>query len=151
MKPKKDRKKLKETRIGAWLVEKAPDILATVGDILPDSGGLGIVKNLIERHTDISEEDKAAAMEIIKLDLEFEKEFTARWQADMSSDSWLSKNIRPLVLGSAVLMLFVFMILDSAGIKFDVKESWISLYELVLLTTIAGYFGSRTYEKVKLR
>ena len=44
-----DKKTIKNTKLGAWLKEKAPNILSVAGDLLPDSGGLGVVKNLISQ------------------------------------------------------------------------------------------------------
>lgn len=148
-KEKKERKKFAETRIGIFLKEKAPDILDKVADVLPDKGALGIVKNIIDKDDKLSAEDKAEAMKLIELEYQFEEEITSRWKADMASDNWLSKNARPLVLLSAVLFLYIFIICDSAGWRFDIKESWISLYEVVLVTTIGGYFGMRSWEKIR--
>lgn len=141
------RKKFKDTKIGIFLKEKAPAILDKVGDFLPDKGGLGIIKNIISKDDTLSETDKAEALELIKLEYENDKEITERWKSDMGSDSWLSKNSRPIVLLSLVGMLFLFMGLDSFEIKFDIKESWISLYETILVTVIIAYFGSRGVEK----
>lgn len=67
----------------------------------------------------------------------------------VKSNSWMSKNARPMVLLAAVLMLFIFMFLDSLNINFEVKENWISLYEMMLITTIGAYFGMRSWEKIK--
>lgn len=141
------RKKFKDTKIGIFLKEKAPAILDKVGDFLPDKGGLGIIKNIISKDDTLSETDKDEALELIKLEYENDKEITERWKSDMGSDSWLSKNSRPIVLLSLVGMLFLFMGLDSFEIKFDIKESWISLYETILVTVIIAYFGSRGVEK----
>lgn len=141
------RKKFKETKIGIFLKEKAPDILDKVADILPDKGGLGIVKYLIDKDDKLSPEDKVFALKQLEMDMDEIREVTKRWEADMGSDSWLSKNSRPIVLLALVLMLFVFMGLDSFEIKFNIKESWISLYETILVTVIIAYFGSRGVEK----
>jgi len=97
----KDRKKFKDTKLGKWLKEKAPKVLDAVGDALPDNGVLGVVKNLIDSEPDLSAEDR---LEFMKLANEYEitreEEVTKRWQYDMSSNSWLSKNIRPLTLAT---------------------------------------------------
>ena len=53
----KDRKKIKDTKLGEWLQEKAPKVLETVGDLLPDSGGLGVVKNLISKEPGVDPEE----------------------------------------------------------------------------------------------
>jgi hypothetical protein len=149
---KKDRKKFKDTKVGAFLKEKGSKILDVAGDLLPDKGGLGIIKNLIDNDNDMSAEDKEFALKMLEYEVVDSQEVTKRWQSDMSSDSWLSKNARPIVLLAFVGMLFVFMLLDSMNIKFDVKERWISLYEITLVTVVAAYFGARQvgkYHKVK--
>ena len=146
-----DKKKFKDTKVGGWLANNAPKVLDTVGDVLPDKGVLGIVKNLIDNDPDISIEQR---MEYERLHNELlmaqEAEISDRWKHDMSSDSWLSKNVRPLTLISLLLFLFVMIFLDAMEIKFSIRESWISLYETVLLTAIGGYFVVRSVEKKRL-
>lgn len=91
--------------------------------------------------------------EIDKLKLEVEqdaeKQITERWKSDMKSDSWLSKNVRPLVLMYLVLSTTLLVFIDAGVISFDVKSNWIDLLQLVLMTVIAAYFGGRSYEKTK--
>ena len=103
-----DKKKFKDTKVGGWLAKNAPKVLETVGDALPDKGVLGIVKNLIDKDPDISIEQR---MEYEKLHNELlmaqEAEISDRWKHDMSSDSWLSKNVRPLTLVSLLVFMFV--------------------------------------------
>ena len=109
----------------------------------------GVIDNL---HT--SKEEKLAAEQKVKelianYEIEMEKNITERWKMDMASDSWLSKNIRPLVLiflvASTVLLIFI----DAGVIQFEVKASWVDLLQLVLITVIGAYFGGRSLEKVK--
>ena len=109
----------------------------------------GVIDNL---HT--SGDEKLAAEQKIKelvssYEIEMEKNITERWKMDMQSDSWLSKNIRPLVLvflvASTVLMIFI----DAGTIKFIVEDKWTDLLQLVLITVIGAYFGGRSLEKVK--
>jgi len=78
-----------------------------------------------------------------------EQEVTKRWQSDMSSDSWLSKNIRPLVLAFLVVSTVLIVFIDSGSIDFDVKQNYIDLLQIVLITVIGSYFGSRGLEKIK--
>ena len=78
-----------------------------------------------------------------------EQEVTKRWQSDMNSDSWLSKNIRPMVLAFLVISSVLIVFIDSGAIAFEVKESWVDLLQIVLITVIGAYFGSRGLEKVK--
>ena len=144
-----EKKTFKETKIGAFLASKAPKVLAAIGDVLPDQGGLG-VKNIISSDTKIKAVDKEEAMRLIELDMQELKEISSRWRADMKSDSWLSKNTRPLALvfltASAVLMMAV----DSFHLQFDVDESWINLLKTLLVTVYVAYFGSRGAEKLSL-
>jgi hypothetical protein len=143
-----EKKTFKETKIGAFLASKAPKVLAAIGDVLPDQGGLGVVKNIISSDTKIKAVDKEEAMRLIELDMQELKEISSRWRADMKSDSWLSKNTRPLALvfltASAVLMMAV----DSFHLQFDVDESWINLLKTLLVTVYVAYFGSRGAEKI---
>ena len=78
-----------------------------------------------------------------------DKEISNRWIADMNSDSWMAKNIRPLVLVYLLLLLTAFVICDSIKINFTIKDSWVSLLELLMTTAFAAYFGGRTVEKFK--
>lgn len=78
-----------------------------------------------------------------------EQEITKRWEADMNSDSWLSKNIRPLTLAFLVVSSVLLIFIDAGVISFVVDQEWKSLLQIVLMTTIGAYFGGRSYEKVK--
>ena len=73
-----------------------------------------------------------------------EMEMTKRWQADMDSDSWLAKHTRPLIVLSLVVALFLFMTLDSLDIQFEVRDTWVSLYEILIVTAVGGYFTLRS-------
>ena len=76
------------------------------------------------------------------------QEVTKRWQSDMQSDSWLSKNIRPLSLAFLTLTLFIYIILDSSIKGFIISDNWIDLLSSLLLLVYGGYFGARSVEKV---
>ena len=76
-----------------------------------------------------------------------EANITDRWKADMNSDSWLSKNVRPLVLIFLVISTVLMIFIDAGTIKFTVEEKWTDLLQLVLITVIGAYFGGRSYEK----
>ena len=81
--------------------------------------------------------------------IEVEKNVTARWQSDMNSDSWMSKNVRPLVLIFLIVCTMLLVFIDSGSIKFVVEEKWTDLLQLVLITVIGAYFGGRSVEKLK--
>ena len=76
-----------------------------------------------------------------------QKNTTERWKYDSTSDSWLSKNIRPLVLLILVISTILLVFIDAGKISFEVKESWVDLLQIVLITVIGAYFGSRGLEK----
>ena len=92
------KKKLKDTKVGKFLSSVAPNILGKVGDVLPDSGVLGVVKNLISKDEALPVEDKEKALKLLEQDMVEMQEISKRWASDMQSDSWLSKNTRPLTL-----------------------------------------------------
>ena len=111
----------------------------------------GVIDNL---HT--SKDEKLAAEQkiqelIASYETQMEKEISTRWEADMKSDSWLSKNVRPLVLVFLVVSTVLMIFIDAGSIKFIVEPKWTDLLQLVLITVIGAYFGGRTLEKAKTK
>ena len=109
----------------------------------------GVIDNL---HT--SKEEKLEAERKIKqlmanYEVEMEKNITSRWEADLKSDSWLSKNVRPLVLIFLIVCTMLLIFIDAGALNFEVKSSWVDLLQLVLITVIGAYFGGRSLEKTK--
>jgi len=109
----------------------------------------GVLDNLTT-----SKEEKLAAQQKIKQlisnhELEMQKQVTNRWEADMKSDSWLSKNVRPLVLIFLVVSTVLMIFIDAGAISFNVEAKWTDLLQLVLITVIGAYFGGRSLEKTK--
>ena len=120
---------------------------AGAGELVKNVGG--VLDNLTT-----TKEEKLAAQAKIKdmimgYEVEMQKQVTERWELDMNSDSWLSKNIRPLVLIFLVICTMLLIFIDAGFIKFDVKDSYVDLLQLVLITVIGAYFGGRSLEKVK--
>lgn len=143
----KEEKKIKDTGLGKWLKSKAPNILSVVGELLPDSGGLGIVKNLIDKDPDVKTDEGLAAVDA---EVQFQNNVTGRWQADMGSDVKLAKLIRPITLIALMSMFMLTMVLDSLdNLPFNVKDSYVSLLEILMLTAFGAYFAGRTIEKAK--
>ena len=139
------RDKIKDTRLGAWLKDKAPTVLDTVGELLPDKGALGIVKNLLDKEGSV---DPAEAKAIVDAEIAFQNNVTERWKADMGSDVKLAKYIRPVTLIALMVMFMVTMVLDSLDqLPFNVKDSYVSLLEILMLTAFGAYFAGRTIEK----
>ena len=109
----------------------------------------GVIDNL---HT--SKEEKLEAERKIKelmanYEVEMEKNITSRWEADLKSDSWLSKNVRPLVMIFLIVCTMLLIFIDAGALNFEVKSSWVDLLQLVLITVNGAYFGGRSLEKVK--
>ena len=120
---------------------------AGAGQLIKSVGG--VIDNL---HT--SKEEKLEAERKMKelvsnYEVEMEKTITERWKMDMASDSWLSKNIRPLVLVFLVVSTVLMIFIDAGTINFVVEDKWTDLLQLVLITVIGAYFGGRSLEKVK--
>ena len=111
------------------------------------------ISGIIDKHT-FSKVEKAQfekdMEEIwIKAEADIQKNVTDRWKTDMNSDSWLSKNVRPLVLIFLVVSTVLMVFIDAGVIEFEVKANWIDLLQLVLITVIGAYFGGRSAEKFK--
>ncbi len=109
----------------------------------------GVIDNL---HT--SKEEKLEAERKVKelvasYQTNLEKEISSRWSADMKSDSWLSKNVRPMVLVFLVISTVLMIFIDAGIVQFHVEEKWTDLLQLVLITVIGAYFGGRSLEKTK--
>ncbi len=144
------KKKFNETKVGAFLSKAAPGILNLAGDILPDAGVFGLVKNLIQKDPVLPAEDKEKALKLLEQDMTEMKETTKRWESDMKSDSWLSKNTRPMCLIFLSIMTIAFIWVDSHHeISFTVEQEWIGLLKTLVTTVYVAYFVSRGVEKYK--
>ena len=118
----------------------AADLVKNVG---------GVIDNLHTSKEEKLEAEKQIKDMIMGYEAEMQKQVTARWQLDMNSDSWLSKNIRPLVLVFLVVSTVLLIFIDAGVIDFKVEDKWTDLLQLVLITVIGAYFGGRSLEKVK--
>jgi hypothetical protein len=133
------KKKFADTKAGKFLKKASPKILDVLGEVIPDAGVFKVIKDLIAKDDVLPSKDKETVLELLKMDLVEMQEVTKRWDSDMNSDSWLSKNVRPLTLVffsvSYVLGWFLEYPLDSIT----------GLLSLI----VAAYFGSRGIEKFK--
>ena len=146
-----NKKKFSETKVGKFLTNKVPAIVGLVGDVLPDAGVLGVVKKLIQKESDIvlPPEDKEKALKLLEQDMVEMQEVSKRWDSDMKSDSWLSKNTRPMSLIFLTCSLVIFILLDGFEIDFSIDDAWVDLLKSLLITVYVAYFGSRGAEKFK--
>jgi|TARA_R110001592_G_scaffold282036_2_gene549681 hypothetical protein len=120
------------------------------------AGAANLVKSVggvLDNLTTTKEEKLAAELKIKDMimgyEAEMQKQVTERWKVDMNSDSWLSKNIRPIVLVFLVIATVLLIFIDAGTISFKVEDKWTDLLQLVLITVIGAYFGGRSLEKVK--
>ena len=120
------------------------------------SGATDLVKevgNVVDDLTTSDEERLLAKQKLEQMIFDFEskiqQEVTERWKADMQSDSWLSKNVRPLTLMFLVVSTVLMIFIDAGVIDFVVDANWKDLLQIVLITVIGAHFGGRSYEKIK--
>ena len=118
----------------------ASDLVKSVG---------GVVDELTTTKEEKLEAERKVKELIANYQIEIEKNITDRWKADMNSDSWLSKNVRPMVLIFLVISTVLMIFIDAGTINFNVEPKWTDLLQLVLITVIGAYFGGRSLEKRK--
>ena len=109
----------------------------------------GVIDNLHTSKEEKLEAERKLKEIIANHEAEMQKNITSRWEADLKSDSWLSKNVRPMVLIFLIVCTMLLIFIDAGAINFEVKSSWVDLLQLVLITVIGAYFGGRSLEKVK--
>jgi hypothetical protein len=143
------KKKLKDTAVGKFLLGAGSGIISNMGDILPDNGIMGVIKNLIKKDPKLPPEDKEKALKLLEQDTVEMQEVSKRWSSDMKSDSWMSKNTRPMALIFLTTSMVLLVFIDSTGLDFEVDSAWVDLLKSLLITVYVAYFGSRGAEKFK--
>ena len=118
----------------------ASDLIGSIG---------GVVDNLTTSKEEKLEAERKIKELVSNYEVEMEKTITDRWKSDMASDSWMSKNVRPMVLIFLVVSTVLLMFIDAGVLSFNVEAKWTDLLQLVLITVIGAYFGGRSLEKVK--
>ncbi len=109
----------------------------------------GVLDNLTTtKEEKLTAEEKIKDM-ILGYEGEMQKQVSERWKSDMNSDSWLSKNVRPMTLVFLIICTMLLIFIDAGFLNFNVKDSYVDLLQLVLITVIGAYFGGRSLEKVK--
>jgi len=122
------------------LFGKGTDVAGKVG---------GLVDRFVRTKDEKAEFEKEMTKILIDAEADMQKNVTERWRADMNSDSWLSKNVRPLVLMFLIFNTMLLIFIDAGHIKFKVEDNWVDLLQVLLVTVIAAYFGGRTVEKTR--
>ena len=126
--------------LGNLLSGGAADLVKGVG---------GIIDDLHTSNEEKLEAERQIKELVAKYEIEMQKNITARWEADLKSDSWLSKNVRPMTLIFLIVCTMLLIFIDAGALNFEVKDTWVDLLQLVLITVIGAYFGGRSFEKVK--
>ena len=116
----------------------ASDLIGSIG---------GVVDNLTTSKEEKLEAERKIKELVSNYEVEMEKTITDRWKSDMASDSWMSKNVRPMVLIFLVVSTVLMIFIDAGALSFNVEAKWTDLLQLVLITVIGAYFGGRTIEK----
>ena len=111
------------------------------------------ISDIIDRHTfskvEKAQFEKEMNQIFINAESSIQESVTERWKTDLKSDSYLSKNVRPLVLIFLIVSTVIMVFIDAGAINFNVDDEWKELLKLLLTTTVAAYFGGRSYEKIK--
>ena len=126
--------------LGKLLSGGTADLVNSVG---------GVIDNLTTSKEEKLEAERKIKELMANYEIEMEKNITSRWEADLKSDSWLSKNVRPMTLIFLIVCTMLLIFIDAGALEFEVKSSWVDLLQLVLITVIGAYFGGRSLEKVK--
>ena len=144
----KPKKKFAESTVGKLLFGAASIVNPTLGNVLKGVTSPGEAIAAIGK-SDVSSDDKIKLQQLIYEQQNKELEaVTSRWEADSMSDSWMSKNVRPLVLVWCICIFSLAGILDSVEtIPFHINETWNDTFEKVMMAVVLAYFGGRTTEK----
>ena len=138
----------KGTAVGNFLRSvNFKDVAGVVGKVV--TGNFAGALEAIVSSGELSDAQIQMAVRELEQDIKEMEEITKRWEADMDSDSWLPKNVRPLVLIFLTISMATFIVIDSANDGFNVKEDWISLLSSLLLLVYGAYFGGRSLEKIQ--
>lgn len=149
-----DSKKLKNNGKGTFFGNLLRSLVKTGKKASPifdaiTGGKVSDIIKAISSSKELTEAEKEMLVKELEQDVIEMQEITKRWQSDMLSDSWLSKNIRPLSLAFLTLSMFTYIILDSSLDAFKIDQQWISLLGNLLMLVYGGYFGARTLEKIR--
>jgi len=142
-------KKEKKTKIGKFLQSiNFGKVAEVVGNVVSGNwkGAIDVISNKDNGMTDAERE---FALAVMKLDMQEMESVTKRWDSDMTSDSWLSKNVRPMALIFLTFFTMLLIYLDFYDDTIQVPTEWIELLKSLLLGVYIAYFGSRGLEKYK--
>jgi len=142
-------KKFKDTKVGSILSKVANSTLIEKAADAFTGGAFSTVKELIKGDNNITPENKELALKQLELDIEEEANITKRWEIDSKTDSFLAKNVRPMMLVSLLCAIIFFCFLDAYANNWVVRDIWIGLFKYAFMVALGGYFSGRTVEKWK--
>ncbi|GAB5563350.1 MAG: hypothetical protein Wins2KO_04130 [Winogradskyella sp.] len=141
------------TRVGDFLrslgkKETLKKVLDVGGSLI--TGRVGdAIHNILKDSNELTNDQRDFALKLLQSDVEENQEISNRWKYDMSSDSWLSKNVRPISLMFLTFSAIFLAYLDFFYTNLEVIDEWIELLKTLLITVYVAYFGGRSYEKTK--
>ena len=141
-------KKIKDSKIGKFLAEKVPHVLDLVGDVLPEQGTLGIVKNIISKDPDLTPEEKQEIhnriVEFYKLEVE-DRDSARQREVEMikaGSDDWMMNFTGVVGLGGFVLLLIAIVFIEVPVHNKELMIHTTGIVEGIVLSIVGYYFGS---------
>jgi len=141
------KKKFKDTKVGGFLSKVAPKLLEGVGDVLPDNGALGILKNVISKDDTMPQQDKEVALELLKQDSIEMQEVTKRLESDNEHN--VTRLVRPISYAAMFILYMACIFFDGNLGDFQIKDQYIPSITSLFSTMTIFYFGSRGLEKIK--
>tara|TARA_R100001086_G_scaffold200132_1_gene116423 strand:- start:954 stop:1340 length:387 start_codon:yes stop_codon:yes gene_type:complete len=117
------------------------------GSLINDIGK--VIDNLTTTEEERLEAKKQLQELLEKADKDAQDQVTARWQSDMNSDSFLSKNIRPMILVYLTVIFSLLSFTDGNIGRFQIQEEYIPIFQSLLITVYGAYFVGRSWEKTK--
>jgi|TARA_R110000822_G_scaffold256611_1_gene382380 hypothetical protein len=117
------------------------------GGVIKEVGG--ILDNLTTTKGEKLEAQRKIKEVLMQAEVQAQQEVTKRWEADMKSDNWLSKNIRPLICIFLTAVFVVVSVFDGNAGGFVISPAYIPIYQTLLITVYGAYFAGRTIEKIK--
>ncbi len=139
-------KKFKDTKVGKFLSSKGSDIAELVGDVLPDNGVLGLVKNVLDKDDSMPQQDKDIALELLKQDEIEMQEVTKRLESDNEHN--VTRLVRPVSYAAMFILYMSCIFFDGNLGDFQIREQYIPSITSLFSTMTIFYFGSRGLEKV---
>ena len=109
----------------------------------------GVIDNLSTSDEERMEAKRKMKEVLMQAESQAQEQVTRRWEADMKSDNWLSKNIRPLICIFLTAMFVIISIFDGNAGGFEIAPAYIPIYQTLLITVYGAYFAGRSIEKIK--